>query len=282
MVNNGHGTYRLYREEDRMMKIFKNLLAACVLLIGLISQGALATPNDKPTQSVMGNGRADNLGIFADNEVGISECWRRLSANTVLFYRPTDVRGFDVNARTAPLEADTCARMRVRGGLIGVVALREGSLMNLGQRDGREQPVAYNICNNWLELLARPVVAIAPVESTLPVSSVTVNTTSTNTIQTVENVVTIRRVTRYVYEDVVEGPPPSDVVVNVPPTEYRYVQVSRPTVQTQAAQQCVCYRPLADTTSDLYRYRYPDGNLYCVPRYMGDRTEYPPGYGTNR
>lgn len=267
------------------MRLLHFVLTA-LLLFGGISQTAKAAPNQRPTASVTDNTRADSLGIFANNQSGIAMCWERLSAGTARFYRPTDVRGHDASARTAPLEADTCARMRVRGGLLGVVALREGSLVNLGQRDGREQPVAYNMCNNYLELLARPTIDAAvaqPEQVTLPRTELTITTEQTEPQRVrQEEVVEVQRVIVYRYlPDIIEGqqPPPIDVILPAP-VHRRITQTVIVPVQREQ-QRCVCYRPQNDPTAILYRYRYPDGNLYCVPRYMGERTQYPPGYGMN-
>lgn len=247
-----------------------------LLLSGAISPKAHAAPSDRPTVSVTDNTRTDTLGIFANNREGIAMCWARLAAGTARFYVPTDVRGHDPSAKTAPLEANTCARMRVRGGFIGVVALREGSLVNLGQRDGREQPVAYNVCNNWLELLQRPTVAPTNVGPSETVVEVQPTTTEREVVDTV--IVRRRTVVRYV-DEVVYEPAPQQTIV-VPATNYQYVE--RPTQPaTTQPPRCICYWPPNDpSVTQLYRFPYPDasGQWWCVPLHMAETNTPPPGF----
>jgi hypothetical protein len=201
-------------------------------------------------------------------------CWARLASGTARFYVPTDVRGHDASARTAPLEADTCARMRVRGGLIGVVALREGSLVNLGQRDGREQPVAYNVCNNWLELLVRPATSTALAQPSETIVEVQPTTTHREVVDTV--VVHRRTVVRYQDEVVYETAPPQTIVV--PATNYLYTE--RPAQPVAAAPRCICYWPDDPSVTQLYRFPYPDasGQWWCVPLHMAQTNTPPPGF----
>ena len=256
------------------MRVF-HFIMIVLLIFGLVPK-AQAASNQMPTASVTDNTRADTLGIFANNQAGINMCWTRLAAGTARFYVPTDVRGHDPSARTAPLEDNTCARMRVRGGLIGVVALREGSLVNLGQRDGREQPVAYNMCNNWLELLQRPATTAVIAQPAETVVEVQPTTTEREVVDTV----TVRRrtVVRYV-DEVVYEPAPAQTIV-VPATNYHYVE--RP-AQPAAAQplRCICYWPPDDpSVTQLYRFPYPDraGQWWCVPLQMAQTNTPPPGF----
>jgi hypothetical protein len=257
--------------------ITKLLVVQAFILLGLATSASAANiTTQKPTQSVNDNSRAATLGIYANTEEGIALCHSQLTTGVALFYEPSDTHGFDASAKTKALEADTCARMRVRGGLIGVVALREGSLVNLGQRDGREQAVAYNKCNNWLELLplTEPVI-IKPIQ-TQNIVEVQPTTTEREVVDTV----TVRRrtVVRYV-DEVVYEPAPAQTIV-VPATNYQYVE--RP-AQAAAAQppRCICYWPPDDpSVTQLYRFPYPDraGKWWCVPLQMAQTNTPPPGF----
>ena len=269
------------------MKSLIKFFTMTLMFLGLTAQ-AMAASNEEPTKSVTTNSLV-NIGIYPNTEAGIIQCFHDLDSGKAIFYQPVDTRGYIKDVKTNALEDSTCARMRVRGGLKAVAALRAGSLVNIGMRDGREQPIAYNECNNWLELLNRPVEekksivvtqTSAPSTETVvvPQTQTEVSVTPTETVHDVIDTVTIRRRTVVRYEDEIVYETPPQVNVMVPPTEYKYVE--RPRQNVYASTECICYRP-AGYSGPLYQYRYPNGQRFCVPPQMGDSTIYPPGYGPN-
>jgi hypothetical protein len=268
-----------------MRSFLRNLFAALLLLFGLAAQSATAAPLARVGVGQVYNNVTDCAAAsdtYAPSEA--AQAYARAhpaagtpfygenSTGTVCVLMHTSVPG---KAQDGKNQGDHWVRVPKK-------------FVYRAPNDGI---VFYSLCNNLILQVQEEVkvqISDTPCKDCAPATVIKKITPAEIVIDTkpiaiekevIDTVILTRRtvvICKNENGEVVDCDKPIIKYITIPTTQINYKEQPAP-----IQQKCICYRP-PNYTSDLYPFKYRDGNLYCVPKYMGQAGQYPPGYGTNR